>query len=251
MTRPRAYPAQQRIITDLTYPKITSVNACIRKNTVMGVANTHSLPTVDALVDRILQLGPGAFMFTIDVTCAYKNFKSCHFDWPLLAIKWKKSYYLDITMPFDARASSGHMQRVADAIVAIFAKKNIIAHMYLDDLVVVALTEGEAAAQYHVMKELLAELGLPEALDKAQPPTTCIKWLGINVDLLAGTLTVPDDKVKATRSKLKAARSKLKAARSKLKAARNMVEATIKRRSITGKQLQAIIGKLLHVAKCV
>ena len=230
MTRPKADPANRRIITDLTFPRQTSVNAYIRKNTVMGLANSHSLPTVDSVVDRVVAIGPGAFMFTIDVSRAYKNFKSCPLDWPLLAIRWRDDYYLDVTMPFGARASSGHMQRVADAIVATLASKGVTAHMYLDDLVVVAPSLTIAMAQYDMARGLLARLGLPEAMDKSQPPATSIKWLGINIDSVAGTMSVPHDKLEQLVSLAKAA---------------------VRRRSVTRKQLQSILGKMLHVAKCI
>ena len=230
MTRPKADPAKRRVITDLTFPRASSVNAYIRKNTVMGLSNTHTLPSVDAVVQRVIEIGPGAPMFTIDVSRAYKNFKSCPLDWPLLAVKWREAHYLDITMPFGARASSGHMQRVADAIVAILAKHGITAYMYLDDLVVVATDMASATAQYTIARDLLAELGLPEAFDKSQPPSTRITWLGIEVDSIKGTLTIPAEK---------------------LKAAISLAATAIQRRSVTRKQLQSIIGKLLHVAKCI
>ena len=74
MSRPKADPAQRRVITDLTFPRENSVNAYIRKNTIVGEERTHSLPTVDAVVDRVLSLGTGSFIFTVDVSRAYKNF---------------------------------------------------------------------------------------------------------------------------------------------------------------------------------
>ena len=63
----------------------------------------------------------------------------------MLATEWDQSYYLDITMTFGSRASSGHMQCVAVAIVAILQAKGVVAHMYLDDLIVVA--DGHAERQ--------------------------------------------------------------------------------------------------------
>ena len=230
MTRPKSSPDDRRVITDLTYPEDSSVNAYIKKNVVMGLSMSHSLPSIDAVVERLQQAGPTAHLFTLDVSRAYKNFKSCPLDWPLLAIRWADKYYLDVTMPFGARASSGHMQRVADAIVHILAKKGIVAHMYLDDLVVVAESYEAARNQYNIARDLLVELGLPEATDKTQPPATCVTWLGIVINAAEHTLSVPKDK---------------------LDCALEMVNMYIKRRSISRKQLQSLIGRLLHIAKCI
>ena len=89
----------------------------------MGMTQTHCLPSADAVVQRVQEVGPDAHAFTIDISRAYKNFKSCPLDWPLLALAWDGSYYLDVTMPFRSRASSGHMQRVADALVKVLERQ--------------------------------------------------------------------------------------------------------------------------------
>ena len=230
MSRPKADPTKRRVITDLTYPREHSINAYIKKNIVMGMMNTHSLPTVDVVVDRVLDIGPNAYMFTIDVSRAYKNFKSCPLDWPLLAVNWNGGHFVDVTMPFGARASSGHMQRVADAIVATLAARGIVAHMYLDDLVVVAGSEQQAWEQYDIARSLLEELGLPEAHDKSQPPATRIKWLGIHVDSVHGTLSIPNDKLDEVIA---------------------IVRSYTTKRSLSRKQLQSVIGKIMHIAKCI
>ena len=109
MSRPKTNIEERRVITDLTYPRATSVNSYIRKNTVMGMTQSHCLLSVDAVVQRLQEVGPEAHMFTIDISRAYKNFRSCPLDWPLLALTWNDYYYLDVTMPFGWRASSGHM----------------------------------------------------------------------------------------------------------------------------------------------
>ena len=230
MSRPKADPTQRRIITDLTYPRATSVNSYIRKNTVMGMTQTHCLPSVDAVVQRVQEIGKAAHIFTIDISRAYKNFKSCPLDWPLLAIAWGSSYYLDITMPFGSRASSGHMQRVADAIVEILRRRGVTAHMYLDDLIVVADGHAKASEQYTAVRALFKELGLPEAVEKSQPPSQSAKWLGVNIDVVEGTLAIPGEK---------------------LEDVLETIEKFIKKRSLTRRQLQSVLGKLLHVAKCV
>ena len=230
MTRPKTNPTARRVITDLTFPHEASVNAYIRKNTVMGVVNAHSLPSIDDVVHKIQEIGNGACMFTIDVARAYKNFRTCPLDWPLLAIRWDSDYFLDFTMPFGARASSAHMQRVADAIVRMLALKGITSYMYLDDIIAVCKDKATAVSQYAEARRLLHDLGLPEAVDKAQPPASRVKWLGINIDAAAGTLSVPDDK---------------------LEQVIEYAERFISKRSISRRDLQSVLGRLLYIAKCI
>ena len=230
MSRPKADGDRRRVITDLTFPTDQSVNAYIMKNSALGEIREHTLPTVANLVTALHQAGPEAYMFTVDIARAYKNFCSDPLDWPLLCLKWENDYYVDVSMPFGARASSCFMQRIANFITRVLNDEGIRAIMYLDDIVVVAPDHQSASRQYKRVRGLLAELGLPEAVDKAQPPATKVRWLGINVDAHAMTLSIPKDKVDEA-----------------LQVASRYATA----RSINKRQLQSLIGKLVHVAKCV
>ena len=182
------------------------------------------------LVELITDLGPDASMFTVDIARAYRNFRSDPLDWPLLCVSWGDDYYIDVSMPFGARASSCHMQRVADFIVRILEREGICGAMYLDDLVVVAPDPATAHLQYARVRALLKELGLPEAADKTQPPSTNIKWLGIDIDSHEMSLSIPADKVREVLECMERCKSA---------------------RSLHRKQLQSLIGKLMHLAKCV
>ena len=135
-------------------------------------------------------------MFTVDIARAYKNFFSDPLDWPLFCLQWGEAYYVDVSMPFGARASSCFMQRVANFVSRILREENIAAIMYLDDVVVVAPDEDTAQAQYSRVCELFIELGLPEAVEKTQPPSTSVRWLVINIDAHAMCLSIPHDKAK-------------------------------------------------------
>ena len=95
----------------------------------------------------------GAYMFTVDVARAYKNFRVDPLDWPLMCIRWEGGYYVETSMPFGATSSSCNMQRVADMITRVLAEEGIHARMYLDDLIVVAESESMAGAHYARIKE--------------------------------------------------------------------------------------------------
>ena len=181
MSRPKTED-KRRIILDLSYPHERSINAFIRKNCVMGVEREHSLPTVDNLLRDLSSMGTGALMFTVDVARAYKNFRTCPLDWPLLVFQWNHKYFLEISMLFGARISSTHMQRIARAIVATLQARGVYGHMYLDDLVGLASDGTEAEVAYKTARELFRDLGLPEAAEKLQPPATNVVWLGVPFD---------------------------------------------------------------------
>ena len=230
MSRPKADPGARRVITDMTFPSEKSINAYVIKNGIYGIEMEHRLPTVDRLVQDLRPMPKGVFLATIDISRAYKNFNSDPLDWPLLCFSWKDRAYCDVTVPFGSRASSYHMQSVAEAIVMMLAVKGIKAYMYLDDLIILSHTRGKAQADYIAARQLLAELTLPEAVEKAQPPAQRVKWLGVIIDTLEMSVSIPEDK---------------------LAQVLHQVSDITKARSITKKQLQSVLGLLLHVAKCV
>ena len=90
--------------------------------------DTIALP--DAVIQRVQEICPEAHIFTNDISRTL----DCTLDCPLVAIAWDGKYYLDITMSFASRASSGH---VPDIVVAVLEKQAVLAHMYLDNLIVV------------------------------------------------------------------------------------------------------------------
>ena len=102
---------------------------------------------------------------------------------------------MEMSVPFGARASSCFMQRVANFITRVLRDEGINAIMYLDDIVVVAPDPMIALEHYNRVRTFLQELGLPEAVDKTQPPATSVRWLGIIIDAENMTLSIPQDKL--------------------------------------------------------
>ena len=133
-------------------------------------------------------------------------------------------------MALGARSSSCNEQRVANMIVRILGSEVIRTRMYLDDLIVVAENEEKAWAQYNRVKGLFMELGLPEAEDKAQSPCTKVKWLGIEICYTSMCLSIPEAKLKEIVAEAERCRAK---------------------RNIHRKLFECLLGKTLHVAKCV
>ena len=209
---------------------VASVNAYIFKNAIIGQVREHSLPTVADFVEDLKKVGTGAFMFSVDIERAYKNFRVDPLDWPLMCQRWRGHYYLETAMPFGARSSSANMQRVANLLIRILTAEGMLVKMYLDDLIVVAHSESQAWRQYNRVRGLLRELGLPEAKDKAQPPSKQVRWLGIDISATNMSLSIPQEK---------------------LKEVLDAVDTCDRKGSVHRRQYESLLGKLMHVAKCV
>ena len=197
MTRPKASADLQarRVIVDLSFPREHNINMGIPHNTIFGVPYSHTLPTVDDLVALCELAHYEGYLYSVDISRAYRNFPVDPIDWPMMAITHDQHILLDLAMPFGARSSSLNMQLVANFIQRYLHLQGASTLMYLDDLIGHALTLEDATAHYHLVQDVMGSLGLPLAVKKLTAPTRTITWLGIVLDLDHKTLTIPRTKI--------------------------------------------------------
>lgn len=195
MTRPKASGDDRRIIVDLSFPE-GGVNKWVIKGFAKGELVSHNLPTIEDAIQIILGIGVDkAWLASIDISRAYRNFRTCPRDWPLLGIMYGNSTYLDTALPFGARMSSFYMQRIAEFLCRALQARGMTALMYLDDLLVISSSLEEATSNHHTALELLGSLGLPVAPHKVAPPERKLVWLGIRFDMLERNISIPKPKL--------------------------------------------------------
>ena len=72
-TRPKKQSEDRRIIIDLSFPFGHSVNDGMVKGNYLGFQADLKLPRTDDLALRLAQLGPGAYMFKIDLSRYFRQ----------------------------------------------------------------------------------------------------------------------------------------------------------------------------------
>lgn len=121
------------------------------------------------------------------------------------------------------------MQRVANAIVDMLARRGVTALVYLDDVIVVSHDQESCMRDFTIAQNLLKDLGLPESVDKVQLPSQCVKWLGVTINATDMTLSLPLEKVQEIFI---------------------WVDKSLNCKSLSKRHLQSMLGKLLHMEKC-
>ena len=230
MTAPKKDTNSRRIILDLSYPDEQSVNAGITKNVLDGIHQPFTLPSIEDLVTKVRLLGPGAYLWKADLARAYRQLRIDPLDTPLLGLKHGDQYYIDICPPFGCRLSGTACQRMSNAVVYLLAKRDVWSLAYLDDYCGAASSLQAARAAYHAFLALAKRLGLELAPSKCMPPTTKLEWLGFDLDTVTMTLTIPTKKLQEI-----------------------LQECTtwMTRKSASKKDIQSLVGRLVHVAKCI
>ena len=133
--------------------------------------------------------------------------------------------------PFGLRSAPKIFTAVADALqwIMINHGMNYLLH-YLDDFILVADSVDRARSDRHILISVSERLGVPLEPSKLEGPSTCLSFLGIEVDTESLLLRLPSDKLNKLRSEL---------------------SHCILHRSITKQELQSLVGLLQFATKVI
>ena len=150
---------------------------------------------MDLITNSLRNLGPSAQMFKIDISRAFRHIKVDPGDIDLLGIKFQNQYFLDCSLAFGFHHGSLIFQRCTDAIRYIMAEHGYPSLFnYIDDLIYTGLP-SQMDASFKFLKNLLAELGLDISPKKLVPPSTLVTCLGIRIDSINRTISIPPEKL--------------------------------------------------------
>ena len=139
MTRPKSDLAKRRIIVDLSWPKQCSVNAGVNRHMYLDTYFKLQYPSVDHITDALIQLGPGAMLYKVDISRAFRHLRIDPGDIDLLGVK-HKHFFLDVKLPFGFRHGSTFFTHCSDAIRHIMRQHGFPGlWTYIDDLIYTGL----------------------------------------------------------------------------------------------------------------
>lgn len=221
---PKRTPGEIRVIHHLSFPHGgDSVNN--------GIVDVYlELARFGDAARTVVRLGRGCWLIKLDVEAAYKQVPVCEGDWPLLGFMWQGKYYYERTLPFGLRSSCRIWDWYAAALHHFFERMGIDAVVhYIDDFLFVVKVREHAQAMLEQALALCVELGVPMAAKKTEGPTTCLTFLGIELDTIRMRARLPDDK---------------------LADLRRLTEVWVSKSTATVKELQSLAG-VLNFAACV
>lgn len=230
MTRPKRDSDKRRVIVDMSFPDGEAVNDGINITSIYGRDTTYTLPSVQDLAALIQKAPTTPWLWKADLARAYRQLRVDPIDTPLLGFGIESDTYLDLCPSFGCRSSSGACQRVSAAVVFIMAKKGFTTLAFLDDFAGCEHSEERATHADNAFIELAANLGLQLALDKCQPPSTTMQWLGYIINTQLMYIAIPSDRLEQVLQQCRAWLTKRRASRT---------------------SIQSLTGKLVHLANCV
>ena len=172
-------PNKWRLIVDQSSPNGASVNDGINKEMC-----SLSYTSVDAVVEKILDLGKGTLLVKLDVKQAYRMIPVHPQDRLLLGMEWEGFIYIDKALPFGLRSAPLIFTAVADALQWIMQRKGVsyVDH-YIDDFITAGRKQSdECSKNFTIMHEICKATGTPVEAEKSESPTPVIGFLGIELD---------------------------------------------------------------------
>ena len=185
---------KRRVILNLSYPRINSVNDKVTRNLFDGQQFLLKFPTVDHIINQIKATEGMVLLAKIDIARAFRNLHVDPADAFKFGIKSQNKYYLDVSAAFGWTHGSSAFQLTSDAISDAMRRQGRHVFAYIDDYILVA-TEDLAHSHFKDLSDLISNLGLPMNPDKKIAPTRRLTCLGISIDLDANTLSIEKNKL--------------------------------------------------------
>jgi hypothetical protein len=176
--------------------------------------------TVDDACDLIQLCGRGCLLTKLDVKSAFRQVPVRLQDQGKLGFHWQGKYYYERCLPFGLRSAPRLWEQYATALHYFLQKLLHIRHIvhYVDDFLFVHRNRSQSSAHDLAVAELhktQAEwfsgtmCGLALEPDKTEGPTTCLTFLGIELDTVSMTARLDAEKLAQLQQELSGWRVKV------------------------------------------
>ena len=150
---------------------------------------------------------PEDYMFTFDLKAGYHHVDVYKQHWDYLGFAWAdgttQRYYVFCVLPFGLSTACFVFTKLLRPLVKHWRSQGFKIVVYLDDGI--CATQGKANAErdsLSIQKDL-CEAGFVTNLAKCKwTPSQQCTWLGFNIDLLLGKVSVPPEKISALQAQL-------------------------------------------------
>ena len=151
----------------------------------------------------------GDFLCTFDLKSGYHHV-DIHVDsQQFLGCQWEGKFYVFTVLPFGLSTACYVFTKLVRPLVAFWRSKSIRVVVYIDDGIIVAQNFEKALWCSKVVQESLEAAGFVTSPDKCHwDPQHTGQWLGFNLDLGKGKISIPQEKIQSLKDQLIAAREK-------------------------------------------
>ena len=220
---PKKKPGEFRLIHDLSFPKLDSVNSHTEK-----VYTEVTYEILDHCLSIIQSIGPVCLIAKADIKDAIRIIPIHPDDYRLLGFTWRDHFYYDRCLPMGCSTSCQTFELFATSLQWILTSVLGVQHMshILDDFIFFGAPNSSCCSTGLQANSL----NVPLRADKTVLPSTLVILHGIEVDTSKMRMRLPQDKLLDSRAK---------------------VDDMYRRKKVSLRQLQSLIGSLNFACKVV
>ena len=180
-----------RLIHDCSRPLGYSVNSYSSKQ-------SFKYETVD---NAVAKLPLNGWMSKVDLSSAYRSVPIHPSCFPYTGLHWTfegasdATYFFDSRLPFGGSECPEKFQRLSNAVTRMMTRRGYTVISYLDDFLTIAPDQQQCELAHKELLRLLQSLGFKINWAKVAKPSQSMTFLGIQIDSIAQTLSLPHDKL--------------------------------------------------------
>ena len=200
MTAPKK-PASRRAVFDASFG-LFSLNKNTPEKAYHDSEYEFTFPKIDDLADKIAELGQNCLIWKRDLSRFFLQLKIDPYEYDRMGFVWRSKLFLFVSFVWGCRHAGYAGQWLTSAVNFILAcigskltGQQFFAINYADDFAGAEGTLSRATLAYETLGNLLSELGIHEALAKANPPCTRMTYLGVLFDTSDMKMYVDGEKV--------------------------------------------------------
>lgn len=152
----------------------------------------------EEIVNRIQRHVPKtAFMAKTDVKGAFRLVPIRQADHSLLGFTYENKFYYDLVLTMGAASSCRIFQRIADAMNWIARNKLHLQKslQYIDDTIIIEESFEICRQKLDLFKKMCSHIGFVISEEKTEGPSTCLTFLGIELDADNRCARLPMEKI--------------------------------------------------------
>lgn len=144
---------------------------------------------------------PNNYLCKVDLKNAYRSVRIHESNFSLTGLHWKfegdtdYTYFYDTKLPFGSAKSPYIFQTLSSAVCTIMKLFNVVVIAYLDDFLVIDESYDDCSAALKKLLQVLRLLGFHINYSKIEGPSQRLVFLGVLIDTVDMTLSLPNEKL--------------------------------------------------------
>ena len=121
---------KRRVVVDFSFPPGKAINDGISRSTYLEFEVEFCLPSVQSMVCRLNELGPGCLLYKRDLKGAFRQFSSDPGDYCFAGICWDGVIYVDTRLAMGLRSAAYCCQSVTEMVAKIVRKSSSYTNVF-------------------------------------------------------------------------------------------------------------------------